>query len=123
MALTGFIVDGVCQASSAQALLALQANYPVISNGLYISTTGATFVAPNTFNVTMKTIAVNAATNTLAVKNFSLVQCDPLISLDGGTIFDPVIGAAFWSFAMTFVLGLYLVSRNSAAIISAIKRF
>lgn len=39
-----------------------------------------------------------------------------------GNVFDPTVGAAFWSFAMTFVLGVFLISKNAAAIINVIKR-
>lgn len=40
-----------------------------------------------------------------------------------GAVFDPVLAAAFWSFAMTFIFGCWLLAKNSGVILSAIRRF
>lgn len=37
--------------------------------------------------------------------------------------YDPVLGAALWSFALVFVLGSWLVANNAGMILSAIKRW
>jgi hypothetical protein len=38
-------------------------------------------------------------------------------------VFDPVLAASYWSFAMTFVLGCYLLTKNAGVILSAIRKF
>ena len=37
--------------------------------------------------------------------------------------FDYAAAAGIWGFAFTFVVGLYLISRSSGAILSAIRNF
>jgi len=124
MALTGFLANGVCHATSASALTALQATFPTTTNNILVWPTAATFTAPNTFTLTLQSLAMNATTATAATaKAIKLPLCDPAISIYGGTVFDPVVGAAYWSWAMTLILGLYLVARNAATIINAVRRF
>ncbi len=36
--------------------------------------------------------------------------------------FDAVLAASYWSFALTFSLGCYLIAKNAGMILSAIKR-
>lgn len=124
MALTGFLANGVCHATSAQALVALQASFPWLDSKTLHYVTTATFTAPNTFNLTIGSKLLSGTTVTAPVlKAFNLPLCDPAISIYGGTVFDPVVGAAYWSWAMTLILGLYLVARNAATIINAVRRF
>lgn len=124
MALTGFLANGVCHATSASALTALQASYPWLDNKTVFYVNAATFTAPNTFSLSVGSIRLDAVTAVLpAVKTFTLPMCDPAISIYGGTVFDPVVGAAYWSWAMTLILGLYLLARNAATIINAVRRF
>lgn len=42
--------------------------------------------------------------------------------LPANQTFDPVLAAAFWSFAMTFVLGCWLLAKNAGVILSFIRR-
>ena len=37
--------------------------------------------------------------------------------------FDPVLAASFWSFALCFGVGVYLVAKNIGVIISAVRRW
>lgn len=119
----GFLANKICHASSAKAIVALQAEYPVIANGFLISAGTTTFTAPNTFTIAMRTSAVNNNTATNGTKAITLEVCDPAIPIYPGTVFDPIVGAAFWSWAMTFVVGVFLVSKNVQTILNAIKRF
>lgn len=125
MALTGFLVNGICAPSASQALIAFASEFPKVagSNPDLIAFSGGTFTAPNTFNMNLLTHNLNGSQTTNLTHSIILVSCDPVISPLGGTVFDPVVGAAFWSFAMTFIFGVFLISRNAQAIISAIKRF
>lgn len=56
---------------------------------------------------------------------FSTSSCDTtdLRFTNTSAVFDPVVLAAFWSFAMTFVVGVWLLARNIGIIFSAIRRF
>lgn len=37
--------------------------------------------------------------------------------------FDPVLAASYWSFALVFAVGVYLLSKNIGLIVSAIRRW
>lgn len=37
--------------------------------------------------------------------------------------FDPVLAASFWSFAMTFIVGCWLLAKHSGVIIGFIRHF
>lgn len=125
MALSGFIVNGNCIDGSAAAINALAASFPVVSGSApnLLSFGGAVFTAPNTFDVSVLVQDLTSASTWNLSHSVSLPVCDPAFSLLGGTVFDPVVGASFWSFAMTFIVGVYLVSRNASAIIEAVRRF
>lgn len=43
--------------------------------------------------------------------------------LNASQPFDPVLAASFWSFALVFSVGSYLVAKNAGLILSAIKRW
>ena len=49
------------------------------------------------------------------------LQAGSPVVTTGGNVFDPATGAAFWSFAMTFILGVFLLAKNAAAILNAVK--
>jgi len=119
----GFLANKICHATSGKAIVALQAEYPIIDSGFIISAGTITFTAPNTFTIAMRTIGVNNNTINNGNKAITLAICDPAIPIYPGTVFDPIVGAAFWSWAMTFVLGLFLISKNAKTILNAVKRF
>lgn len=122
MALTGFLIHGQCYPTSAGALTALAADYPVISNSLFITPAGVTFTAPNAFTLTLRSTAVDTAVTQISTKSFSLVQCDPLLPVAANmTPFDPVAAAAFWMWGMTMVLGCYLVANNAGSVLRFIQ--
>lgn len=123
MALTGFLANGVCHSTSASALTALQASYPWLDNKMLFYVNTATFTAPNTFSLSVGSIRLDAVTTVLpAVKTFTLPMCDPAISIYGLTPFDPVVAAAFWMWALTMVLGCWLVAHNAGTIVNFINR-
>jgi hypothetical protein len=125
MALTGFIANGNCIDGSAAAINAIAAPFPIVSGSTpsLVSFAGATFTAPNTFDVNMLVQDLTSSNSWNLSHSVILPICDPAIFLAGGNVFDPVLGAAFWSFAMTFVVGVYLLAKNAGVIIDAIKRF
>lgn len=123
MAATGFLVSHKCALTSAQAATLLQADYPQINNGFFINAPTVTFTAPNTFGVTLKTTMVNNTTTVTAVKTIVVPMCDPNVEIDPGiTPFDPLVAAAFWSFSMTFIFGVWLLSKNASAILNFVRR-
>lgn len=125
MALTGFLVNNVCHATSAQALVAIQAPYPVVAGSapFLVSISGATFTAPSTFNLTLKVHSLVGAQEYLLNHLISLPFCDPAIPLNGLTLFDPVLAAGLWMFALTMVLGVWVLAKNAGIIIDMIKRW
>lgn len=122
MSLTGFLVNNVCQTSSSAAMTAIVARFPVIDNGLWVSANGITFSSPDNFILTLKTTNLNNTSASISNKTFTLVQCDPAVPLPPDVVFDPALAAAFWSTAMVFVLGCWLLAKNAGIIINAIRR-
>ena len=118
----GFLANKICHETSVKAIVALQAEYPIINNGFIISVGTTTFTAPNTFTIAMRTIAINNNAVTNGTKAITLEVCDPAIPIYPGTVFDPIVGAAFWSWAMTFVLGVFLIAKNAQTILNAIRK-
>lgn len=123
MALTGFLINGGCYATSAQAIVALQAPYPLVSGTLIINAASATFAAPNTFNLSLATNSVNAATKTAAtLKTMVIPMCDPAIPIPAGvTPFDPVVAAAFFTIALVFTVGIWMTAKQGGEILSVVK--
>lgn len=124
MALTGYLMNGICADSETQLLTAFNVQYPVTNNGLITSVNGTIFDSVNSLigsNFHSTNLITGAVSDVWAVIN--IIPCDPAIPPLGGTVFDPVLGASYWSFAMTFVFGVFLLAKNAQAIISAVKRF
>lgn len=101
----------------------------VINNGLSgmtsaqvnsILTIGSSLAALNT---STNLVATNL-NNYIAANNASITSLQNQVNLlnPSANVFDPAVGAAFWSFAMSFVIGCYLVARNAGVIINAIRR-
>jgi hypothetical protein len=123
MAATGFLVNGNCHATSADAAIALQAPFPVVSGNQILSSAGVSFTAPNTFALSLEAAVVDSNMATVGIKTMTIAMCDPSLPVNGGTVFDPIVGAAFFSMAMTWVFGLFLIGKNAGAILNSIKRF
>lgn len=125
MALTGFLMQNVCYPTSAMALTALQSEFPMFNNNIATWSTAATFTAPNTFTITVQSLALNATTATAATaKAMKLPLCDPAINFNPNiSIFDPVLAGAVWMFAITMVMGVWVLAKNAGIIIDMVKRW
>jgi len=121
MALTGFLVDGQCMSTSSEALTLLQSQYPQIAGNNFVSVGTATFLAPNTVILRLKVSSLDANTVAFRKKTFTLSPCDPAFPVGGGTVFDPIVGGAFFSLALTWVLAMYLIAKQSGLILSFIR--
>ncbi len=123
MALTGFVFHEHCLASSNEAILAINTFFPSLTGQAISSLSAVTFTAPNSFTLSTTVVAfTSGATIATYVKTITLQACDPAIPLLPITPFDPLIAAGFWSFAMTFVFGVWLLSKNAGAILNFIRR-
>lgn len=124
MALTGFLVKHQCAPTSGDALRLLVADYPVVSSNFLITTMGASFTAPSSFSQQFRSFRLDATTIYTYTKTFTLPACDPALPVDVGIVpFDPVVAGVFWSTAMVFVLGCWLLAKNAGIIVNAIRRF
>lgn len=107
MALTGFLTDGQCIPTSADVLNTLAAKFPQFVGGTVpdmISLSGATFTAPNTFNLTLSVHDLTGAPQFLFAHAITLMTCDPALPVNGGAALDVInaanISANFaWGFA------------------------
>lgn len=129
MALTGFLVNmgagnaTVCADSAANAILALGARFPYVagSQPLLCSLDSSVFSAPNIFSnsVTCHDLTGNGQwTYTHAL---TLMSCDPVSWPLGVTPLDAATAGAFWMFAVTMIVGLWIVSKNSGVILRMIE--
>lgn len=130
MALTGFLVNigggnAVCADGAAAAIQAIGARFPYVagSQPLLCSLENSVFTVPNTFTNTILCHDLSGNTDYLKTHAMALMQCDPAFPIGGGAAFDPVMALAFWSFAMTFILGCWIISKNVGLIMSAVRRW
>lgn len=126
MALTGFLHSGNCFATSVEALNGFAAEFPQLSGSVpfLVSYSGGTFTAPNTFNLTLKVHSLIGAPEYLLNHLISVPLCDPALSIAGvGTVFDPVLAGAAWMFAITMVLGVWVLAKNAGIIINMVRRW
>ena len=123
----GWYIDNVCYPDEASAAEAWNAKFPICCLGssasanyaLYLDPAVTTSVSTSGLLVTKfkaVTTSTNAATAMIQA-GFQLQSCT------GSSTFDATTGAAFWSFALAFVVGLYLFSKNIGLILSAIRRW
>lgn len=129
MALTGFLVNlgggnVVCADGVAATFQAIGARFPYVagSQPLLCSLESTAFTAPNTFTNTILCHDLSGNTDYLKAHAMALVQCDPAIGI-GGSAFDPVLAASLWSFALTFVFGFWIISKNIGLVMSAVRRW
>jgi hypothetical protein len=123
MALTGFLISNACYPTSASALIALQAPFPMVNNGLIINATGASFTAPNTFNLSLSSVSIASSTkNAAAAKTMLIPMCDPAVSIQANlTPFDPVVAGSFFTIALVFTVGIWMVAKQGSEILSVLK--
>ena len=124
MALTGFLVAHQCASSSGDAIRLLLADFPVVGDRQFTTAAGASFTAPSTFNLTLKSDQIDSTTTRTTTKSFVLASCDPDMPVDVNvTIYDPVLAGGLWMFALVTVIGCWLLAKNAGVILSAIRRF
>lgn len=120
--MTGFWVNGTCAASQADAVAVLNSQFPIVTDAFihigYATPSGATGVSLLTYTMNL---SVDLAPWITHNNVFNLKACDP--ALYAPSIFDPVTFAAFWSFAMTFIIGCWLLAKNAGLILAAIRKF
>lgn len=122
MALTGFLVKHQCASTSVDALRLLEADFPVVSSNLLVTSMGVSYTAPASFSQQFRSFRLDATTTYTYTKTFTLSACDPGLPVDVGiTPFDPVTAGAFWSTAMVFVLGCWLLAKNAGVIVNSIR--
>ena len=130
MALTGFLVNigggnAVCADGAAAAIQALGARFPFVtgSQPVLCNLESSVFTAPNNFinTITCHNLTGNQAW-TLA-HDLTLMACDPAFPIGDASAFDPVMAVAFWSWALTFIFGCWIISKNAGLIMSAIRRW
>lgn len=88
MALTGYWINGVCQASQAAAIDAVASIYPHSEAGFMYSASSFQFSGPNTLGVLIQSQNMKVAFSHSVWVYTSLSNCDPLLTV------SPVIDAA-----------------------------
>lgn len=94
----------------------------------YINAAATVATQATTITNLQNTTATQATTITNLQTALTTVQADVAALQAGGgggtpaVPFDPVLGGAFWSFAMTFIFGCWLLAKNAGMILNAIKR-
>lgn len=115
MPLSGFFVDGVCQASQAEALAAFGSMYPQIHNGQLVSAVGLQFVAPDHVAGSLVQQNLLSGAYTWTWLDIPLVACDPALdpnqfvkpsAADIAYVFSWGFGAVVFFFFMGFVIGI-----------------
>lgn len=136
MALTGFLVNigggnaSVCADGAANTIQAIGARFPYVggSQPVLCNIESSVFTAPDIFTNTIKCHDLTGNQWYQYAHDLRLMACDPALPVAGVNladpgVFDPVLGAAFWSFAMTFIFGCWLLAKNAGVILSVIRRF
>lgn len=124
MALTGFLVKHQCAPTSGDALRLLEADFPVVSSNLLVTSMGVSYFPPSSFLQQFRSFRLDGTTIYTYTKTFTLSACDPDLPVDVGIVpFDPVVAGAFWSTAMVFVLGCWLLAKNVGIIVNSIRKF
>lgn len=125
MALTGFLVADKCAPDSLEAENALASQFPQYlgSTPPVMCSAFNTWYTPATkaYTLVITCHDLTSATQYQFTHDVILQPCDPAINPPQQ--FDPLLAASFWSFAMTFVLGCWLLAKNAGTIINAIKRW
>jgi hypothetical protein len=123
MALTGFLTHGRCLSDSASAMKMILSDFPIIQNATIFDAYAPTLTTPVAGTAGTATMYVHgasmAATTTYgpALKTFYVDRCDPAIPFDGLNVFSATVAASYWMWAMTMVLGVYLLANNAGAIL------
>lgn len=110
MAITGFLVHGICADGSALALDALGSAFPQFLGStppVMCNLSAQSFIAPSTFSQTISCHDLTGAAQYIFVHPISLIQCDPTISttpfFDGMTMGWGVVSAMAAAAAIIFI--------------------
>lgn len=127
MALSGYLYDGRCIATFDSLVTAFKSQFPLIHNGTIMTLNYANgFPAVDGASMTLTTsmygyqLSSNVVISS-ATKLVTFSRCDPAIPFDGLTPFSAVTAASYWMYAMTLVLGVYLLALNAGAILRFIQ--
>jgi hypothetical protein len=115
----GFSFNGSCYPDSASAVDAVSTFFPRLDSGQLISIGQPYFSAPNNvyFWITSQNVSTGAITGVNG--GFTLTTCNvPL-----GSVFDPVLAGQLWMFALTIILGCWVLAKNAGLILEAIRRW
>lgn len=118
MALTGFMVGGVCATTSDAAMLALGSGYPYFlgsSPPVMCALSDQSYIAPSTFSQTITCHDLTSAKQDNFVHPITLQMCDP--ALDPSQFVTPTaaqilyvfswgFGAIVFFFFLGFVIGI-----------------
>ena len=116
----GASFNGICYPTVLDATNAFYAKFPMLdlTGGKPFLTSIAT-ATPSASGVTFTVSTKDLTKGTIVVSTPT-----PLIfPVCTGSIFDPLLAASFWSFAIVFVVSSWLLAKNAGVIISAVRRF
>ena len=123
----GYWINGKCYPDSASTVVAFNSMYPKFES---FSATSVTNVVLNagvlSYTGAQRDFWGGLTSGPISV---SLAACsveglpDSLLGFPSVSVFDPVIGAAFFNFALAFVVGCFLIARNAGVIIDIVKRW
>ena len=128
MALSGFLVKGICAKDSTSALYALGQNFPQFLGStppVMCSLSAQSFIAPSTFSQTITCHDLNSPVQSIFVHPISLPSCDP--ALAGVTLSDifslPVSPdlATVWMLGFSLPLILWLVAWGFGVVINMFR--
>lgn len=120
MALTGYMIGGLCQATQADALAAFVAQFPKVENGYLLSVTSPMFSTPTNIGVWVQNENLLTAVYGGAWADFPVSRCDPALSVTPNIDAAGVLSVFSWGFA-SVVLFFFLGYTISVAI-NSIKR-
>lgn len=128
MALTGFVVNGICAKSASDAVFAIGAMFPKLlgsTNPVMCNLSAASFSGGQTFSTTVSCHELNSAAQYIFVHPISLPLCDPLLSpVVLSDIFSmpasPDVQTA-WLIGFTLPLAMYLVAWGYGVVINMFR--
>lgn len=119
----GYLVNSVCYETTQEAVNAFFSLQPVeiipastSHFSLFQNVAGVWKLSKYTVS-NAGSVSLNYSTN-VPVPSFSACVFEAV-----NVPFDPVLAAAYWSFALTFSLGCYLLAKNAGMILQSIKKF
>lgn len=122
MALTGLFVNGVCNASPADAVAQFASMFPCFEGGYMLSLSSVLYSAPNLFAAVVNVRSLATGAVVARPMPFQAVACDPAL-FPSSVPFDYVLASAFWVFAFSFTVGAWFLAKNLGLILEGIKRW